>query len=41
MLMLEGRKEVSLKNEIISKIEIGESFFFRFDLTFGNKRRNK
>lgn len=27
MLMLEGRKEVSLKNEIISKIEIGESFF--------------
>lgn len=22
-----GRKEVSLKNEIISKIEIGESFF--------------
>lgn len=27
MLMLEGRKEVFLKNEIISKIEIGESFF--------------
>lgn len=27
MLMLEGRKEISLKNEIISKIEIGESFF--------------
>lgn len=27
MLMLEGRKEVSLKNEIILKIEIGESFF--------------
>lgn len=27
MLMLEGRKEVSLKNKIISKIEIGESFF--------------